>query len=101
MKKLRTRRFYGSIGAVVGFSALFLGVIAVFGEKLSAQYFSLLMGAVFLVLALAAISFLAVCFLPYFRGDRRWFAIPALLTILFFAGTMLLWRLPLPTEVLI
>lgn len=96
MKKKRTRRFRFTLRLVMGFSALFLFLLTVFGKQLAPQYFSLLTGSVFFVFVMAVSSFLAICFAPYFRGDKRWFAIPALLTALFFAGTVLLWRLPLP-----
>ena len=50
---------------------------------------------VFSVLAAAVISFLAFVFVPFFKGDKRWFAIPALLTAVFFVGTAMLWQVPI------
>lgn len=96
MRKKRTRRFHITLRVVMGFSALFLLLLTLFGKQLAPQYFSLLTGSVFFVFVMAVSSFLAICFAPYFHGDKRWFAIPALLTVLFFMSTVLLWRLPLP-----
>ncbi|MBR2927008.1 MAG: hypothetical protein IKC31_05485 [Clostridia bacterium] len=96
MKKIRSRRFYKTFFAVACFSALFLGCLYWFSGQLAERYFTLLTYSVFSVMALSTASFLAICFAPYFRGDRRWFAIPALLTVVFFAGVMLLWQLPIP-----
>lgn len=101
MQKIRTRRFRAALWVVSGFSALWLFVITVFGKQLSPQYFSFLAAVVFVVFALAAASFLAICFAPYFHGDRRWFTIPALLTGLFFVSIVLLWQLPLPLEAVV
>ena len=98
MQRIRTRRFQIALCVALGFSALLLFVISIFGKQLAPQYFSFLTGIVFFVLVLAAASFLAICFAPYFHGDKRWFAIPALLTLLFFISMTLLWQLPLPLE---
>ena len=70
----------------MGIGAAFLLFILIFGRSIAAQNFDVLIGCAFAVLGLAAVSFLAFCFLPYFHGDRRWFAIPSLLTVVFFVG---------------
>lgn len=94
MKRLRTRRFRMTLGIVSGCSALFLGWVALFGKNLAQTHFRGIADAVFAVLVLAAGSFLAFCFLPYFHGDRRWYSIPALLTVVFLAGVAILWQVP-------
>lgn len=94
MKKIKTRQFYKTLYTSMGISAAFLLFVLIFGRSIAAQNFDVLIGCVFAVLGLAALSFLAFCFLPYFQGDRRWFAIPSLLTVAFMAGTALLWQLP-------
>ena len=100
MKKIKTRRFYKTLAAVLCFSALFLGCLYLLSGVLAAQYFTLLTYSVFSVMAISTASFLLICFAPYFRGDRRWFAIPAVLTLVFFLGTMVLFRLPIPAGAL-
>ena len=99
MQKIRTRHFKNTLHAVLGFGAAFLIWFFLFGRELAAQYFNRVADGIFGILLLAAICFLAVCFVPYFRGDKRWFAIPALLTVFFFAGVILLWQIPLPEAV--
>ena len=95
MQKKRTRRFRIVWRSALAFSAGFLIMLALLMKTFAAQYFDLLTDCVFCILALAAVSFLSVCFAPYFRGDRRWYAIPALLTVVFFASVILLWQVPL------
>ena len=92
MKKLRTRRFHHALYGSLGFSALFLGWFMLFGQRLAAAHFDGIAGAVFGVFVIAAASFLAFCFFPYFRGDRRWYSISALLTLVFCIGTAMLWQ---------
>ena len=67
----------------------------IFGRNIAAHNFDVLLGCVFAILGLATLSFLVVCFLPYFHGDRRWFAIPTLLTGVFMIGTAMLWQFPI------
>jgi hypothetical protein len=43
---------------------------------------------------MAGISFLVFSFVPYFRGDSRWYSISALLTVAFFIGAGMLWQNP-------
>lgn len=95
MKRIRTKRFLGSLFASLGLSALFLGWMLLFGRDLAVRYFDGVTGCLFAVMVLAMLSFLAFCFVPYFRGDKRWFAIPSLLTVVFFIGTALLWQVPI------
>lgn len=78
----------------MGIGAAFLLFMLIFGRSIAAQNFDVLIGCVFAVLGLAALSLLVFCFLPYFQGDRRWFAIPTLLTAVFVLGTAMLWQLP-------
>ena len=94
MKARRTRWFRYTLFSALGFSALFLGWFVLFGRRLAPSHFWGVTGAVFAVLGLAAMSFLVFCFLPYFRGDRRWYSISALLTVVFTLGVALLWQVP-------
>ena len=94
MKKIRTRQFFKTLYTSMGIGAAFLLFMLIFGRSIAAQNFDVLIGCVFTILGLAALSFLAFCFLPYFHGDRRWFAIPSLLTTVFMIGTAMLWQLP-------
>lgn len=93
MKKLRTRYFQIAFSTVLGCSALFLGWMLLFGKRLAITHFDGLADAVFAVFGLAAASFLAFCFVPYFRGDRRWYSISALLTLVFCVGTAMVWQI--------
>lgn len=92
MQKRRTHYFHITLGASTALSALFLAVIAIFGRTLAASHFDGVTDCVFAVMAMAAGSFLVFSFLPYFHGDRRWYAIPALLTVVFFIAAILLWQ---------
>ena len=94
MKKIRTRQFFKTLYTVLGISAAFLLWMAVFGCRLAIDHFSGVTAGVFAFLGVAAISLLAFAFVPYFRGDKRWYAIPSLLTAVFFAGTAMLWQVP-------
>ena len=94
MKKIRTRQFFKTLYTSMGIGGAFLLFMLIFGRSIAADNFDVLLGCVFAILGLAAISFLAFCFLPYFHGDRRWFAIPTLLTTVFVLGTAMLWQFP-------
>lgn len=94
MKKIRSRQFFQTLYTSMGIGGAFLLFMLIFGRNIAAQNFDVLIGCVFTILALAALSFLAFCFLPYFHGDRRWFAIPSLLTAVFMVGTAMLWQFP-------
>ncbi|MBQ8431811.1 MAG: hypothetical protein IJX28_02900 [Clostridia bacterium] len=94
MQKIRTRHFFKTLRISAGISALFLVWIALFGKGLAQQHFQVLTDAVFAVMLLAAGSFLLFSFFPYFKGDRRWYSISALLTVTFLIGTRLLWQIP-------
>lgn len=100
MKKIRTRYFHYTMRASLGFSILFLGWFLLFGRSLAVSHFDLMSYSVFAVIIAAAGSFLLFSFAPYFRGDKRWYAIPALLTVVFFAGVVMLWQAPIPEAVL-
>jgi len=95
MKRIRTKRFLWSLYVSLGLSALFLGWLLFFGRELAVECFDGVTVGLFGVIALAMLSFVAFCFVPYFRGDKRWFAIPSLLTVVFFIGTALLWQVPI------
>lgn len=99
MKKIKTRNFHLTLKIVLGFSAAFLLWMLMLGKQLAEEHFDDVTTGVFAVFAVAAISFLAFCFLPYFKGDRRWFSIPAILTSVFFVSLVMLWNTPLPSVV--
>ena len=92
MQKRRTQYFHRTLGASTALSTVFLAVIATFGRTLAATNFDGVADCVFAVMALAAGSFLVFSFLPYFHGDRRWYAISLLLTVVFFIAAILLWQ---------
>lgn len=94
MKKIKTRRFLKAFYFSLGVSGVFLLWMLAFGRSLAVQYFDSVAYCVFAILAVAALSFVAFCFVPYFRGDKRWFAIPTVLTAAFVAGTAILWQVP-------
>ena len=94
MQKRRTQHFRITLTAVLGASALFLLCLLLFGRAVATTHFSLIHDCVFAVMALAVGSFLAFSFLPYFHGDKRWYSISALLTAVFFVGTVILWQVP-------
>ncbi len=95
MKKIRAKQFLMAFYVSFGVSAAFLLWLFVFGKSLAQNYFQGVTGSVFAVFALAGISFLTFCFVPYFRGDKRWFAIPSLFTLVFFVGASILWQVPM------
>ena len=95
MKKIRTRQFFKTLYTSMGIGGAFLLFMIIFGRNIAAHNFDVLLGCVFAILGLATLSLLVVCFLPYFHGDRRWFAIPTLLTGVFMIGTAMLWQFPI------
>ncbi len=95
MKKIRTRQFLKALYTALGVSLAFLLWMLLFGKDLAVNYFNSVTACVFAFLAMAVLTFVCFCFLPYFRGDKRWFAIPSLLTVVFFMGTALLWQTPI------
>ena len=101
MKKRRTRHFKITLWTVTGVGALFLGWFALFGRSLAVSHFKGVADSVFAVMALAVGSFLLFSFYPYFHGDRRWYSISALLTLVFFVGTAMLWQTPIPVEAML
>ncbi len=100
MKRRKNHQFKITLLSVGGASALFLLWIALFGKKMAQTQFQGVTDAVFAVMALAVGSFLIFSFLPYFRGEKRWYSISALLTAVFFVGTAMLFSVPLPGGVL-
>ena len=94
MQKRRTHHFKVTLAVAFGLSSITLLLLGLFAEKLSAGAFGVVTDCIFVLLGLAAASFLAFSFFPYFRGDKRWFSISALLTVAFFIGTAILWQAP-------
>ncbi len=94
MKKIRTHRFRLTLGLVLSGSALFLLWFLLFGREMATTNLDGMIGAAFLPLALASLSFLIFNFAPYFQREKRWFAISGLLVLVFFAGTVMLWQVP-------
>ena len=99
MQKRRTQHFKITLWTATALSALFLLWFALFGTKLAVSNMKSVLDAVIAVMGLATGSFLAFSFLPYFRGDKRWYSISALLVAVFFVGAMMLWRVPVGTVV--
>ncbi|MBE6601450.1 MAG: hypothetical protein E7637_02950 [Ruminococcaceae bacterium] len=97
MKKRRTRYFRLTLLFAGLISCAFLVVLWLFGTQLAALSLMALIDSVFVLSGLAAASFLIFSFFPYFQGDRRWYAISALLTVAFFVGGAIVWRLPIAT----
>ncbi len=93
MKKLRTRHFHIALAASTLLSGLFLGWFTLFGKKLVSTHFQGLSDALLVLFGLAAASFLTFCFVPYFRGDRRWYSVSTVLTIAFCIGSAMLWNM--------
>ena len=81
-----------SVAAVA--SGLLLLVLATLGSSFTIDSIDVLINCIFIVFGLAAASFLLFSFVPYFRGDKRWYSISALLTLAFFVGTAIIWKLP-------
>ena len=100
MKMIRTKKFYLSLKIASGFSVAFLAWMLLLGKNLAASHFDNVTASVFAVLAIAAVCFLAFSFFPYFRGDKRWFSIPAILTCVFFISLVMIWNAPMPTAVI-
>ena len=95
MQKRRTHHFKLTLAISALSSGLVIALLALFGKQLSQGSLNLATNCIFAVLVLAAASFLIFSFFPYFRGDKRWYSISALLTVAFFAGAAILWQLPL------
>ena len=100
MQKRRTQHFKVTLYTVLCASVTFLAALLLFGESLLATHFSVVNDCVFGVMALAVVSFLTFSFLPYFNGDKRWYSISALLTVVFFVGTVVLWQAPITGTVI-
>ena len=100
MKLIRTKKFYLSLKIASVFSAAFLGWMLFLGRNLATSHFENVTASVFAVFAIAALCFLAFSFLPYFKGDKRWFSIPAILTGVFFVSLVMIWNAPMPAAVI-
>ena len=72
MQQRRTQHFKITLLSSLTASAAFLAWLAFFGTKLAATHFQGVLDAIFAVMLLATVSFLAFSFLPYFHGDKRW-----------------------------
>ena len=94
MQKRRTKHFRLTLLTAIGLSAATLVFLAIFGARIAAYSVTALVDGIFVVLALAAASFLIFSFLPYFHGDKRWYSISALLTVAFFGCAAILWQIP-------
>ena len=100
MQKRRTHHFKVTLYTVLSVSAVFLTCLMMFGKGFTAAHFSVINDCVFSVMALAVASFLTFSFLPYFQGDKRWYSISAVLTAVFFVGTVVLWQAPITGAVI-
>lgn len=94
MIRRRTRYFKITLLSSLGFSAVFLAVLALLGSYLADSHFQSMADSVLVLMAIAAGSFLLFSFTPYFRGDKRWYSISALFTVVFFMGAVIVWQLP-------
>ena len=94
MQKRRTQHFKMTLAIAVATSCLLLFVLAISGKYFTSGSLGFLVNCIFAVLGLAATSFLVFSFVPYFRGDRRWYSISALLTLAFFIGAGMIWQSP-------
>ena len=94
MKRKRTRCFKISLKAVSLFGMAFLLFLLTIGKEIAKAHFESMAGLTFSVLALSMISLFAFIYIPFFRGDRRWYAISGILSTIFFFGASILWRLP-------
>jgi len=93
MKKLRTRQFYITLYFSLAFSVLFLVCFVLIGNKIAETHFAGMSEALLGLFGLAAASFLVFCFVPYFRGDNRWYSVSTILTLAFCVGSALLWQM--------
>ena len=94
MKRKRTRYFKLSLRAVLLLGAGFLLFLLTAGKQIAKAHFESMAGLTFSILALSIVSLLAFVYFPFFRGDKRWYAIPGILTTVFFCGASILWQLP-------
>lgn len=94
MKRKRTRYFRLSVKIVASFCAAFLLFLLTFGKKIAADHFDGMAALTFSLLAVAVLSIFVFFVVPFFRGDRRWYAIPGILTTVFFCGAAILWSVP-------
>ena len=94
MQKRRTQHFKATLAVAAVTSCLLLLALAILGHYAAFDSFDLLANCIFAVLGLAGGSFLVFSFVPYFRGDMRWYSISALLTLAFFIGAGMIWQVP-------
>lgn len=94
MKRKRTRYFKLSLKAVSLFGIAFLLFLLTAGKQIALSHFESMAGVTFSILALSLVSLFVFVYLPFFRGDKRWYAISGILSTVFFFGASILWRLP-------
>ena len=94
MKRKRTRYFRQAVKIVCAAGGIFLLFLLTFGKEIAKTHFSGMAALTFSLIAISAVSLFAFIYLPFFKGDRRWYAIPGILTAVFFAGASILWRVP-------
>ena len=94
MKRKRTRYFRRAMKIVCGFGGVFLLFLLTIGKQIAKAHFDGMAALTFSVLALSALLLLAFIYLPFFKGDRRWYAIPGVLVTTFVFGAAILWRVP-------
>ena len=93
MKTLRTRHFHIALYSSLSFSALFLMCFALIGRRMAVTNFTGMSEALLCLFGMAAASFLVFCFVPYFRGDNRWYSVSSILTLAFCIGSAVLWQM--------
>ena len=94
MKRKRTRYFKLSLKAVSLFGIAFLLFLLTFGKQIALSHFEGMAGLTFSILALSLISLFVFVYIPFFRGDKRWYAISGILSTIFFFGASILWTIP-------
>lgn len=94
MKRKRTRYFHHSMKIACAISGAFLFFLLTVGKEIAKTHFSSMAAVTFSILALSALCLFVFLSLPFFKGDRRWYAIPGLFTVVFFCGAAILWGVP-------
>ena len=94
MKRKRTRYFRHSMKLVCALGGAFLLFLLTAGKEIAKNHFGGMAALTFSILAISVLCLFAFVYFPFFKGDRRWYAIPGVLTFVFFCGASILWRLP-------
>ena len=66
---------------------------ALIGRKMAVTNFTGMSEALLFLFGMATASFLVFCFVPYFRGDHRWYSVSSILTLAFGIGSAVLWQM--------